>query len=907
MSPSSHRPRSDRNLLFGVLAVQLNFISRDDLLAGMSSWVQHKDKPLDQILVTLGKLTTEQATALDALIVQHIKAHDNDLEKSLRALSWASTVASWLTPIDDADLQAGLSMLLDDHEVSTVDQRPSPNGERYQKLQRHDDGGQGIVWLARDTELGRNIALKEIKPEFADEPQTRNRLLLETKVTGQLEHPGIVPIHDVGHDPAGRPYYVMRFLAGGPLAAAIESFHETDQKPGRDPGERRLAFRHLLRRYVDVCNAVAYAHSRGVLHRDLKPKNVMIGRFGETWVIDWGMTRMGVEVQPARSPADEPPVQSPPGYELDETLPGVIKGTIPYMSPEQALGRSELGKTSDVYSLGAILCELLSGQRAFTSDAKTPEKRKTALLALVQKGQFRSPRELNPTVPPALDAICRKAMSFEMTDRYQSATELAEDIEHWLADEPVRAYPEPWTARVSRWGRRHRAAVVGAVVFLVSAVVCLAVTAALVAAAHWETEKQRRIATANYVLARDLSFRAIDLMESAEVEYTANHAQHTRRKDILVTAARSCQQFQDHDVLDTEFRRRAAQVYRYTANVHRMEADTELAEPLFLQSIELLRKLIEENPTSVLYREKLAATLRDYAYVQQKRGKLKEAALTFAEAIQQARALADADAAHTGYQRLQAVALLGLASVQYVTTGQRAESAKTVQRVIDTFEPLARQPVGQRHPYDPLMLAAALNLRAANEREAGQKKAAITTHREAVKLMENMDDKRPFGTSPNDVIHYLARCRFEQTRTWATSVNSRGNAIINSGAVAQQWQQLAQAFPTIPEYRELQATAYQVRGVLLLEENKVEEARKELLRAREILMSLVQQHANLPGYHVTLARACLALARSEGQQPAAGGYLKEAAAAQRTAAALSPDHVDNAPLQKEVQKAELAR
>src|SRR5436305_2426783 len=177
MSQSSDRPRSDRNLLFGVLAVRLNFISSHDLLDGMNSWVLHKEKALGQILVELGKLTAGQYSALDNLVVQHVESQSHDLKKCLQALSWASTAASCLSTIDDDDVQAGLSILLYRHAASTMDYHPPTDAARYQKLQRHDDGGQGIVWLARDRELDRNIALKEIKPDFADEPATRHRLL----------------------------------------------------------------------------------------------------------------------------------------------------------------------------------------------------------------------------------------------------------------------------------------------------------------------------------------------------------------------------------------------------------------------------------------------------------------------------------------------------------------------------------------------------------------------------------------------------------------------------------------------------------------------------------------------------------------------------------------------------------
>ena len=168
---------------------------------------------------------------------------------------------------------------------------PSLAGQRFRILRPHASGGLGEVFVARDEELHREVALKQIQDRYADHPESRSRFLLEAEITGGLEHPGIVPVYGLGHYPDGRPFYAMRFIRGDSLKEAIEQFHRADGQPGRDPGERALALRQLLRRFVDVCNAIAYAHSRGVLHRDLKPGNVMLGPYGETLVVDWGLAK----------------------------------------------------------------------------------------------------------------------------------------------------------------------------------------------------------------------------------------------------------------------------------------------------------------------------------------------------------------------------------------------------------------------------------------------------------------------------------------------------------------------------------------------------------------------------------------------------------------------------------------
>src|SRR3954471_14964801 len=169
------------------------------------------------------------------------------------------------------------------------DGAPDP-GPAFRILRPQARGGLGDVFVAFDAELHREVALKSIRPDRADHPRSRTRFLLEAEVTGGLEHPGIIPVYGLGHDHDGRPFYAMRLNKGDNLKVAIAQFHEVDGAR-RDPGERVLALRQLLRRFLDVCNTLAYAHSRGVLHRDVKPGNILLGPYGETLVVDWGLAK----------------------------------------------------------------------------------------------------------------------------------------------------------------------------------------------------------------------------------------------------------------------------------------------------------------------------------------------------------------------------------------------------------------------------------------------------------------------------------------------------------------------------------------------------------------------------------------------------------------------------------------
>jgi serine/threonine-protein kinase len=360
-------------------------------------------------------------------------------------------------------------------------------GRRFRILRPHARGGLGEIFVAYDDELHREVALKEIRLDRAEQPRGRERFLLEAEVTGGLEHPGIVPVYGLGHYDDGRPYYTMRLIKGESLKEAIARFHGA-QGPRSDPGERALALRQLLRRFVDACNALAYAHSRGVLHRDVKPSNILLGPYGETLVVDWGLAKaFGKADDAADTP--EAPLRPESGRECELTQTGSALGTPQYMSPEQAAGDpSRLGPRSDVYSLGATLYCLLTGQAPFAAEDVL------GVLDDVRAGAFPPPRRLDATVDRALEAVCLKAMDLRPEDRYATPRALAEDIERWMADEPVAAWPEPWWRRVRRRAKRHRTAVTAT-----AAVLLLAI---FLGAAGWRWVERQRIGRLTELTAR---------------------------------------------------------------------------------------------------------------------------------------------------------------------------------------------------------------------------------------------------------------------------------------------------------------------------------------------------------------------------------------------------------------------
>jgi WD40 repeat protein/serine/threonine protein kinase len=478
------RPGADRNLLFGILALQMDFIQRDALIVAMNAWVLDKAKPLGQILVEQQALRPDQRAALDVLVAMHLECHDNDPEKSLAAIAVPTPLRQELRSLADDDLQASLGHVTSELP-STVAFTPGPDGGlRYQVLRPHARGGLGEVFVALDQELHREVALKEIDAKHADDPHSRGRFVREAEITGGLEHPGVVPVYGLGRYADGRPFYAMRFIRGETLKEAIAHFYES---PRHALAHGDLDFRQLLSRFVAVCNTAAYAHSRGVIHRDLKPANVMLGKYGETLVVDWGLAKaVGREAAPAGDGPAEPTLVPVLSDSAAHTLTGAPLGTPAFMSPEQAAGRLDLvGPASDVYSLGATLYSLLTGRAPF----EHPDV--GLLLALVKWGRFLPPRQVNRSVPPALDAVCRKAMAPDPSGRYATALELAADVERWLADEPVSAWREPWAVCARRWLARHRSLVTAAAAAVVVAVVGLTVGLVLLAAAA-DKEAQAR-------------------------------------------------------------------------------------------------------------------------------------------------------------------------------------------------------------------------------------------------------------------------------------------------------------------------------------------------------------------------------------------------------------------------------
>ncbi len=323
-------------------------------------------------------------------------------------------------------------------------------GMPFTIIRQHARGGLGVVNLARDIHIKREVALKQILPAHADNGILKRRFLYEAQITGQLEHPSIVPVYCLGQDATSNPFYVMRFVKGRTLDEIIKEHHLAPNP---------IVFRELLRRFIAVCQAVAYAHSRGVIHRDLKPANVMLGDYGETLVLDWGLAKdikaggtdpalWGTEAEsPKKTPGpgalmsaaagvsltSEPHKSGVPSAEL--TMQGQIIGTPAYMAPEQAEGRTEAhGPATDIYALGGILYKILTGHSPQAPTASTQSPSGQRKFTFVPSP---APSTINAAVDPTLARVCMHAMATDSAARFPRALELAQEIQRWLDEHPL--------------------------------------------------------------------------------------------------------------------------------------------------------------------------------------------------------------------------------------------------------------------------------------------------------------------------------------------------------------------------------------------------------------------------------------------------------------------------------------
>jgi WD40 repeat protein/serine/threonine protein kinase len=432
-------PEKDR--LFGVMAAKLGFTSEADAEAYAQTFVRDPGMTLADRWEKEGVLEPEQRKLVDAMVDQAVSVNEGNFEKTLRALGVRRELDEALAEDADGreDISAGISFEhVGRYRYGDPNHTVSERGAK-KKLFPVDPrapreigrGGIGRVLIAYDGHLGREIAVKELLPHLLkSEPDSRStdskaivgRFLREARVTAQLEHPNIVPVYELGKRKDGTLYYTMKLVRGRTLSDALKSTHDLSD---------RLK---LLNHFVGLCQAIAYAHSRGVVHRDIKPQNVMVGEFGETLVLDWGLAKIRGK-KDIRGQDLLREVQQLREGEAVSTVPGSAFGTPAYMSPEQAEGQLELiDERSDVWGLGVVLYEILTGRLPFQGPNAL------AVVVRVMKEQPARVLSVYPEAPVELAAVADRALRRDRSERYQTAKELADEIVSFQSGGRVEAH-----------------------------------------------------------------------------------------------------------------------------------------------------------------------------------------------------------------------------------------------------------------------------------------------------------------------------------------------------------------------------------------------------------------------------------------------------------------------------------
>ena len=762
------------------------------------------------------------------------------------------------------------------------------NGEiRYHPFQMHAKGGLGAVYRAKDMELSRTVALKRILPAHEDNSNSRARFVFEAEVTGSLEHPGIVPVYGLGTYGDGQPYYAMRFIRGESFSSAIKRFHEvakastsvskgqttdakagqsavasrTDSNTGGDAKEIKRSFardfygrefRMLLRRLIDTCNAMHYAHERGVLHRDLKPDNVMLGQYGETLVVDWGLAKL---MSPSAIQPQDVEATSEPLTVTDSglrTTIGMAVGTPMYMSPEQAFGlHDHLEPTSDIYSLGGMLFTMVSGEYPIAGKT-APE-----IILSVRSGTVRNLSETMTSAPKPLVSICRKSMSKEPIDRYQTAKELAEDIDRWLSDEPVLAHADHESVgeKLGRLIRRYRGWTVSGAVALL-AVTIVSIIASLLINQAKEAEKVAKVRATRFkgeaVQRYHESREAIDtwLVQSNDALQFFPGTQAVRQR-LLTVAVEDYAKLTSTASEDPELELERGRTLIRLGDLNQMQEDMPGAMKHYREAIALLDSERSLAPTSTdarsntrwLYGAEAANAKARLAIAMVNSNQLVEAESLYNEAT----ALLA-----TVHQHFDDPLLLRYRGSTMVNHGElcvmqnRFDEAE--QKFVDGLDLFTR--LGdQMTSSDVLSISRTDELLGRMLGKLGKHESALKHFASTVSRLERLVEA---NSDHPEYLDALASVFISQASThratgrFQSERESLGNAV-------EHYRDLVAALPDLPRYRENLAATLTDLGLLLYEMDRCAEAEPMLIEASDLISTLARRYDSPPYYQSQLA------------------------------------------------------
>jgi len=792
----------------------------------------------------------------------------------------------------------GDTTLAGDRDASGVhspaaDQAPQlTTGDRFLPIRPHARGGIGLVWVARDRELQRDVALKVIQPRYAERADQRARFLLEAEITGNLEHPGIVPVYSLGRNAEGRPYYAMRFIRGESLSAAIKGFHQARRQQAESAGKHApsisgVEFRQLLGGFLDVCNTIDYAHSRGVLHRDLKPANIMLGHYGETLVVDWGLAKVigTTDVPPVHADGDfEPTLARETAADSGQTEQGTTMGTPAYMSPEQANGSiDELGPASDVYSLGATLYELLTGQVAF------PGEKVTEVLEKVRRGDFPPPRSVCRALPAPLEAICCKAMALRPEQRFASVRALAQDIEHWLADEPVTAYPERLVERVGRWLRQHRTWTFAAVATLIGICLVATIAAAVIEGSRRSEAQARREAELNFSMAQGaVDHYLTNVSENTLLKEQDSVDVRNLRLELLQSALEYYQQFVNQRSQDPRLRRELANAYFRLGEITKEISSPHLAIASLRSAETIWKRLAADEPKNDDLQGHLAACQLEIGKLERRIGDLQGAL----NSLSPARTILEPLAA----RRPQVALFQANLAECFEEIGiirANLESTEDALAILQKAKAI-RQQLIERSPNDigyQRSLAEVINELGYVFYKRLDYPAALHAFQEVQEICQSLLTQIPYGPKPVKILDWLARSYYNVAAI-QLRVDQKDQALRSFEQSLYYRKALVAAHPSVTAFQEDLGDSFREVADLQHSAHQDDKAFASIRQSLDVFERLVQSHPDRAIYRSDLGRSwnMLGFLYDEARDniKAMPAFLR-AVAEQERAAALSKD------------------
>jgi tetratricopeptide (TPR) repeat protein len=698
----------------------------------------------------------------------------------------------------------------------------------------------GIVLLAYDEKMQRPVALKVLRPDRLDK-RARERFVRETQAAARIEHDHVVPVYSVADPADGPPYLVMQYVEGPTLRERIQV-------------EKRLDPKEAARIVGQIADGLAAVHRSGLVHRDIKPGNVLLdGTTGRAKIADFGLVQMA----------------SLPGRMTEE---GVMLGTPEYMSPEQIRSSERLDARSDVYSLGVTLYEALTGEVPFRG---VPH----LVLQQVLNDEPRPPRRLNDRIPRDLGTICLKAMAKEPGQRYQTAQELADDLQRWLNGQPIQARPVGIVGKLWRWCRRKPA-----VASLLVVLVLVGVTSLAGWAGQWRrAEERRRQRDAESLL------QARQLVDNFYTKVSQNKlwgkpGLRPLRKELLETALEYYKGFIEQRSDDLDLQAELADAHFRVAFITGEIGSKEKALAEYHQARQILEKLVRANPDTTTSQRTLATTYSNSGLLQSETGQLAEALRSYeqARAIREKLLRADPDATELSIELAASYNHIGILRYEM---GKPAEAFQALDRARAIRQQLVDAHGGSTKYW--VELAESYQNIGSLQRSLGRPSEALHSTNQACTILE----KVPNADLDLNKLQTTRAIVYNQLGLLRTDARRSDEALVYHQKACAILEKLDRDNPGVNWIRSDLALTYTYIGMLHIKPKPVD-APELLPKARAILEELVEANPTVTKFRSQLAKTYTLLGllqRSKGRPAEALDSLEKARAIQEKLVAADPD------------------